>query len=86
MRDARLFALAVKTSTTAFIQLAKNHDEFMKAKSADFLNPRAFAVGDLVKVRFLPTKAKLDATGRRLNHVSSWRGPCKIGDRLFNTT
>ncbi len=84
------FALAVKTSTTAFVQLAKNHDEFMKAKSAAFLNqkgfPRAFAVDDKVKVRFPPTKVELDATGRRLNHVSSWRGPCKILDRLSTTT
>jgi hypothetical protein len=90
MENARLFALDVKTSTTAFIQLATNHDAFMKAKSAAFLNqkgfPRAFAVGDLVKVRFPPTKAELDASGRRLNHVSSWRGPCKIVDRLSTTT
>ncbi len=90
METARLFALAVKTSTTAFIQLAKTHDEFMKAKSAAFLNqkgfPRTFAVGDLVKVCFPPTKAELDATGRRLNHVSSWRDPCQIVDRLSTTT
>jgi hypothetical protein len=90
MENARLFALAVKTSTTAFVQLAKTHDEFMKAKSAAFLNqkgfPRAFAVGDLVKVRFPLTKAELDTTGRRLSHVSSWRGPCKIVDRLSTTT
>ncbi len=39
-----------------------------------------------MKVRFPPTKAELDATGRRLNHVSSWRGPCKIVDRLSTTT
>jgi hypothetical protein len=61
MENARLFALAVKTSTTAFVQLARNHDEYMKAKTAAFLNqkgfPRAFQVGDLVKVRFPPTKA-----------------------------
>ncbi len=47
---------------------------------------RAFQVSDLVKVRFPPTKAELDATSRRLNHVSSWRGPCEIVDRLSNTT
>jgi hypothetical protein len=40
MENARLFALAVRTSTTAFVQLAKNHDEFMKAKSAAFLNQK----------------------------------------------
>jgi hypothetical protein len=88
--NARLFALAVKTSTAAFVQLAKNYDEFIKAKSAAFLNqksfPRAFAVNDMVKVRFPPTKAELDATERRFNHVSSWRGPCKIIDRLSATT
>jgi hypothetical protein len=90
VENARLFAIAVKTSTTAFIQLAKNHDAFVKAKSAAFLNqkgfPRAFAVGDLVKVRFPPTKAELDASGRRSNHFSSWRRPCKVVDRLSATT
>jgi hypothetical protein len=70
--------------------LAKNHDEFIKAKSAALLNqkgfPRTFAVNDKVKIRFPPTKAELDATGRRFNHVSSWRGPCKIIARLSSTT
>ncbi len=69
VENARLFAIAVKTSTMAFIQLAKNHDAFVKAKSAAFLNqkgfPRVFAIDDRVKVRFPPTKAELDATGRR---------------------
>jgi hypothetical protein len=27
--NARLFAAAVKTSTIAFVQLARNHDQFM---------------------------------------------------------
>jgi hypothetical protein len=88
--NARLFALAVKTSTSAFVQLAKNHDECIKAKSAAFLNqkgfPRTFEIDDRVKIRFPPTKAELDATGRRLQQVSSWRGPCKIIDRLSTTT
>jgi hypothetical protein len=90
VQNARLFALAVRTSTTAFVQLAKNHDQFLKEKSAALLNqhgfPRVFAVGDFVKARFPPTKAELDATGRRLSHVSSWRGPCKVMDRLSATT
>ena len=37
MENARLFALAVKTSTMAFIQLAKNHDQYVKTETADML-------------------------------------------------
>jgi hypothetical protein len=90
MENARLFALAVKTSAAAFIQLAKNHDQYVKAETAEMLNekgfPRTFAVGAMVKARFPPTKAELDITGRRSNHVSAWRGPCRIDDRLSSTT
>jgi hypothetical protein len=82
--------MAVKTSTTVFIQLAKNHDQFVKTETAATLNekgfPRTFEVGAMVKARFPPTKAELDITGRRSNHVSAWRGPCRIDDRLFSTT
>jgi hypothetical protein len=90
IENARLFALAVKTSTMAFIQLARNRDQYVKAETADMLNekgfPRTFEVGALVKARFPPTKAELDVTGRRSNHVSAWRGPCRIDDRLSSTT
>ncbi len=86
--NARLFAAAVKTSMAAFIQLAKNHDEFIKAKSAALLNqkgfPRAFAVNDKVKIRFPPTKAELDATGRRFNHLCLLGGvPAKSSSVSF---
>jgi transposase InsO family protein len=88
--SARLFALAVKTSTTAFVQLARNHDQYVKNETATLLNqqgfPRAFVIGAKVKARFPPTKAEMDATGRRSNHISSWRGPCRITDRLSTTT
>ncbi len=74
----------------AFIQLAKNHDQYAKTETADMLNekgfPRTFKIGALVKARFPPTKAVLDVTGRRSNHVSAWRGPCRIDDRLSSTT
>jgi hypothetical protein len=90
VQNARLFALAVRTSTTAFIQLAKNHDQYVKQETADMLNekgfPRTFEVGAFVKARFPPTKAELDITGRRSNHVPAWRGPCRIDDRLSSTT
>jgi hypothetical protein len=48
--------------------------------------PRTFAVGALVKARLPPTKDELDVTSRRSNHVSAWRGPCRIDDRLSSTT
>jgi hypothetical protein len=53
IENVRLFDFAVRTSTTAFVQLAKNHDQYLKEKSAALLHqhsfPRVFAVGDLVK-------------------------------------
>ncbi len=36
--SARLFALAVKRSTTAFVQLARNHDQYLKTETATLLN------------------------------------------------
>jgi hypothetical protein len=62
----------------------------MKDETAATLNqsstPRTFIIGSKVKARFPPTKAEMDATGRRSNHISSWRGPCRILDRLSATT
>jgi hypothetical protein len=90
LESARLFALAVKTSTQAFVQLARNYDQYMKGKTDDMLNhsstPRTFIIGAQVKARFPPTKAEMDATGGRSNHTSSWRGPCRVPDRLSSTT
>jgi hypothetical protein len=62
----------------------------MKTETADRLNdkgfPRSFTIGSMVKVRFPPTKAEMDLTGRRSNHISAWRGPCRVTDRLSQTT
>jgi hypothetical protein len=75
--------------TTAFVQLAKNHDQYVKDETAARLNekgfPRAFIVGAMVKARFPPT-TEMDATGRQSSHISSWRGPCRVLDRLSATT
>jgi hypothetical protein len=90
MENARLFAAAIKTSTAAFVQLAQNHDQYVKTETADLLNdkgfPRSFMIGALVKARFPSTQAELELTGRRSNHVSAWRGPCRIDDGLPCTT
>jgi transposase InsO family protein len=90
IENARLFALAVKTSTAAFVNLAQNHDQYMKNETAIRLNqkgaPRQFIVGVMVKARFPPTKAEMDATGRRSNHISAWRGPCRVITRLSSTS
>jgi hypothetical protein len=88
--NARQFAAAVKTSTMAFVQTARNHDQYVKQETAAFLNssghPRTFVIGDLVKARFPPSQAELEISGRRSNHVSAWRGPCRILERLSPTS
>ncbi len=70
--------------------MARNHDQYVRDETATLLNssghPRMFVIGDLVKARFPPTHAELLATGRRSNHVSSWRGPCRVIKRLSTTS
>jgi hypothetical protein len=79
----------VALSTRAFTAIAKTHDEFVRAETAARLNEkgssRIFQVGDKVKVRVPPTQTQLLETGRRAKHVTAWRGPCTILERLSTT-
>ncbi len=83
------FANAVAVSTTAFSQLAKTHDQFVREETAARLNEKGFAktfrIGDKVKVRVPPTAAQMEETGRRAKHITAWRGPCTIVERLSQT-
>jgi hypothetical protein len=83
------FAEAVAVSTTAFCQLAKSHDQFIREETAARLNEKGFAktfqIGDKVKVRVPPTAAQMEETGRRAKHITAWRGPCTIVERLTQT-
>jgi transposase InsO family protein len=83
------FAEAVALSTQAFTAIAKTHDEFVRTETAARLNQKGsskvFQVGDKVKVRVPPTQAQLLETGRRAKHVTAWRGPCTILERLSTT-
>jgi hypothetical protein len=47
---------------------------------------RVFQVGEKVKVRVPPTQAQLLETGRRAKHVTAWRGPCTVLERLSVTS
>ncbi len=38
-----------------------------------------------MKVRVPPTQAQLLQTGRRAKHVTAWRGPCTVLERLSST-
>ncbi len=84
------FAEAVAVSTHIFCQLAANHDTFVKNETAARLNlkgsAKTFQVGDKVKVRVPPTASQLEETGRRVKHITAWRGPCTIVERLSATT
>jgi hypothetical protein len=84
------FAEAVAVSTRIFCQLAANHDTFVKNETAARLNltgsAKTFQVGDKVKVRVPPTASQLEETGRRAKHITAWRGPCTIVERLSATT
>jgi hypothetical protein len=83
------FAKAVAISTTAFCQLAKTHDQFIREETAARLNEKGFAktfqIGSKVKVRVPPTAAQMEETGRRAKHITAWRGPCTIVERLSQT-
>jgi hypothetical protein len=83
------FAAAVAVSTRIFSQLATTHDQFVKNETAARLNrsgsARTFCIGDKVKVRVPPTAAQMEETGRRAKHITAWRGPCTIVERLSQT-
>ncbi len=82
-----LFAKAVAVSTKVFCQLAKTHDDFVRQETVLRLNTRGsirtFKIGDKVKVRVPPTQEQMIATGRRAKHITAWRGPCTIVERLL---
>jgi hypothetical protein len=84
------FAEAVAISTRAFVAAAKTHDLFVRKETAVRLNQkgssRTFSVGDKVKIRVPPTQAQLLETGRRAKHITAWRGPCTILERLSTTS
>jgi transposase InsO family protein len=83
------FADAVAMSTQAFTKMAKTHDEVVKSETALRLNKKgsskSFEVGQKVKVRVPPTQNQLLETGRRAKHITAWRGPCTILERLSTT-
>ena len=80
--DPTEFAIAVRTSTSAFLDLARNHSNYVRACTAEHLNlhgfPRSFSIGDRVKIRLPPSHEQMLASGRRSSHISSWRDPCTI--------
>jgi hypothetical protein len=69
--------------------LAKNHSDFVRSSTADRMNlhghPKTYVIGDLVKIRVPPTHEQMLETGRRSSHISSWRGPCIVTERLSTT-
>jgi hypothetical protein len=83
------FAEAVATSTRIFTQLARTHDEFVRQETATRLNAngscRFFAIGDKVKISVPPTAAQMVETGRRAKHITAWRGPCTVTERISST-
>jgi hypothetical protein len=83
------FSEAVAVSTKVFCQLASTHDQFVKNETAARLNrsgtAKTFCIGDKVKVRVPPTAAQMEETGRRAKHITAWRGPCTIVERLSQT-
>jgi hypothetical protein len=84
------FAEAVATSIQVFIQLAKTHYQFIREQTAARLNKngssKSFAIGAKVKISVPPTAEQMSEIGRRAKHVTAWRGPCTVVERLSNTT
>jgi hypothetical protein len=82
-------AEAVAVSTRAFMKLAASHDQYVRAETARRLNDkgfvRSFEIGDKVKVRVPPTHEQMLATGRRSKHITAWRGPCIINEKISTT-
>ena len=87
--DVKSFARAVQRSTAAFASLAKHHDEYVRLTTAERLNehgnPRDYSVGDSVKIYVPPSHAQMQAHNRPAKHLTAWRGPCRIVEKLSAT-
>jgi hypothetical protein len=83
------FAEAVATSTRIFTQLAKTHDQFIREQTAARRNKqgssKSFAIGEKVKISVPPTAEQMSKIGRRAKHITAWRGPCTVVERLSST-
>ena len=83
------FADAVATSTRIFSQLARTHDQFIREETAARLNEhgssKTFLIGQKVKISVPPTAEQMEQTGRRAKHITAWKGPCTVIERLSNT-
>jgi len=80
----------IETSARAFVDLAKNHADQRRAATARTLNKKGrskvtFKKGDLVKVFLPPNQAEAKARNRKVKHLLSWRGPCRVVDLLSPT-
>jgi hypothetical protein len=76
------YADALRTSAAAFHRFAASHHTYVQKTTADRLNkhgiPAHFVLGDRIKIYMPPTHAQLQRTGRRAQHIVTWRGPCII--------
>ncbi len=83
------FVEAVLVSTSIFSQSAKTNDQFFRSETTARLNQKGskktFAIGDKVKISVPPTADQMLATGRGAKHITAWRGPCTITERLSTT-
>ena len=51
-----------------------------------FGHPRSYSVDQRVKVYAPPTHEQMLASGRRAKHLLAWRGPCRVIEKLSETT
>jgi hypothetical protein len=90
LADPAAHATAVATSVSAFTTMAKVHSDYEKTTTADRLNqfghPRSCSVDQRVKVYVPPTHEQMLASGRRAKHLLAWRGPCRVIEKLSETT
>ena len=90
LADPAAYATAVAVSVSAFTTMAKVHSDYEKTTTADRLNqfghPRSYSVDQRVKVYAPPTHEQMLASGRRAKHLLAWRGPCRVIEKLSETT
>jgi hypothetical protein len=91
MNDPAEYAAALHESALAFHRLAHAHQAYTRHTTAERLNEQGmttettFATGDQVKIYVPATAADMAKTGRRAKHLISWRGPCRVEQKLSAT-
>ena len=81
----------IRQAAKSFAKVAKTHGDHERKLRAELLNTRKsksqeFGLGSEVYIYKPPSAAEASNRSRKVKHISHWKGPLVIANRLSNTT